>query len=100
MVSEPRQQDLAERAGPRAATAQAMVPPGVETLVGVARDVTFGPLVVFGAGGVVTDLLGDRISSDGTYGTRPRVRPCSLRCSRWRFALWEWINGLTHAALD
>jgi acyl-CoA synthetase (NDP forming)/GNAT superfamily N-acetyltransferase len=41
---------------------QPMIPAGVETLVGVVSDPTFGPLVVFGAGGVITDLVGDRIS--------------------------------------
>ncbi|MBL7488003.1 GNAT family N-acetyltransferase [Frankia sp. AgB1.9] len=34
--------------------------PGVETLVGVVQDPAFGPLVAFGLGGVLTDLLADR----------------------------------------
>jgi acyl-CoA synthetase (NDP forming) len=53
---------LRERFGDplRGVLVQPMVPAGVETLVGVVSDPTFGPLVVFGAGGVVTDLLGDR----------------------------------------
>ena len=38
---------------------QPMVPPGLEVLVGLSTDPLFGPLVVFGVGGVVTDLLGD-----------------------------------------
>jgi len=33
---------------------------GVETIVGVVQDPVFGPLVVFGLGGVTTDVLGDR----------------------------------------
>ena len=39
---------------------QAMADPGVETIVGVVQDPAFGPLVMFGLGGVATDLLGDR----------------------------------------
>ncbi|MBL7499463.1 GNAT family N-acetyltransferase [Frankia sp. CNm7] len=33
---------------------------GIETLVGVVQDPAFGPLVAFGLGGVLTDLLADR----------------------------------------
>ncbi|MFC5105601.1 GNAT family N-acetyltransferase [Kibdelosporangium philippinense] len=39
---------------------QLMVPPGRELLIGVTSDPTFGPLVVFGLGGVDTDMLNDR----------------------------------------
>ncbi len=38
---------------------QPMVRGGVEVLIGVAQEPVFGPLVVFGIGGVATDLLGD-----------------------------------------
>jgi acyl-CoA synthetase (NDP forming)/GNAT superfamily N-acetyltransferase len=38
---------------------QPMVPQGLEVIVGMSADVHFGPLVVFGLGGVATDLLGD-----------------------------------------
>ena len=38
---------------------QPMVRGGVEVLVGVAQEPVFGPLVVFGLGGVATDILGD-----------------------------------------
>jgi acetyl coenzyme A synthetase (ADP forming)-like protein len=38
---------------------QPMAPTGVETLVGVTRDPNFGPLVVFGMGGVEAELLRD-----------------------------------------
>ncbi|WP_222853533.1 bifunctional GNAT family N-acetyltransferase/acetate--CoA ligase family protein [Fodinicola acaciae] len=44
----------------RGVAVQAMAEPGVETLAGVVSDPVFGPLVVFGAGGVTTDLLADR----------------------------------------
>jgi acyl-CoA synthetase (NDP forming) len=42
------------------ATVQQMARPGVETIVGVVQDPLFGPLVMFGLGGVATELLGDR----------------------------------------
>ena len=37
-----------------------MVSGGVETIVGVVQEPVFGPVVVFGLGGVATDVLGDR----------------------------------------
>lgn len=39
---------------------QPMVPKGRELLVGINADEVFGPLVVFGLGGVDTDLIADR----------------------------------------
>ena len=43
----------------RSVLVQPMVTGGVETIVGVAQDPVFGPLVIFGLGGVATDVLGD-----------------------------------------
>ena len=37
-----------------------MAAPGVETIVGVVHHPLFGPLVMFGMGGIATELLGDR----------------------------------------
>ncbi len=42
------------------AVVQRMVEPGVETIVGVVHDASFGPLLMFGLGGVATELLADR----------------------------------------
>ncbi|HEY3478304.1 MAG TPA: GNAT family N-acetyltransferase [Streptomyces sp.] len=44
----------------RGVTVQPMAEPGRELLVGVRSDPVFGPLVVFGLGGVDTDLIADR----------------------------------------
>jgi acetyl coenzyme A synthetase (ADP forming)-like protein len=41
------------------AVLQPMTPPGVESIVGLAVDPDFGPVVMVGLGGVMTDLLGD-----------------------------------------
>ena len=43
----------------RGVTVQQMAEPGRELLVGVRSDPVFGPLVVFGLGGVDTDLIAD-----------------------------------------
>ena len=42
------------------AIVQKMSEPGVETIVGVTQDPSFGPLVLFGSGGVTAELLADR----------------------------------------
>jgi acyl-CoA synthetase (NDP forming) len=39
---------------------QAMQAPGTELIVGAVHDAQFGPLVMLGAGGVLTEVLGDR----------------------------------------
>jgi acetyl coenzyme A synthetase (ADP forming)-like protein len=38
---------------------QPMIPAGVELLAGVVQDPVFGPLVAFGPGGVLAELIGD-----------------------------------------
>ncbi len=43
------------------AIVQNMVAPGVETIVGVTHDPSFGPLVLFGLGGITAELLADRV---------------------------------------
>lgn len=53
---------LAERFGPRlcGAIIQPMITGGTEVIMGVVQEPVFGPLVVFGLGGVATDVLDDR----------------------------------------
>jgi acyl-CoA synthetase (NDP forming) len=53
---------LAGRFGARmsAALVQPMITGGTEVIIGVMQEPVFGPLVVFGLGGVATDVLGDR----------------------------------------
>jgi acetyltransferase len=38
---------------------QRMVPGGIETIVGVTQDPSFGPLMMFGAGGIYAELMKD-----------------------------------------
>src|SRR5262249_54969443 len=38
---------------------QAMVPGGVEVIAGVTRDPTFGPVILYGSGGTLVELLSD-----------------------------------------
>jgi len=53
---------LEERFGAGLATViiQPMIAGGTEVTVGVTQEPVFGPLIVFGLGGVATDVLGDR----------------------------------------
>jgi acyl-CoA synthetase (NDP forming)/GNAT superfamily N-acetyltransferase len=39
-----------------------MVAGGIETIVGVVQEPVFGPVVVFGLGGVATEVLGDHVA--------------------------------------
>jgi acyl-CoA synthetase (NDP forming)/GNAT superfamily N-acetyltransferase len=53
---------MAERLGSRmgGAVIQPMAASGVEAIVGAVSDPLFGPVVMVGLGGVLTDLIGDR----------------------------------------
>ena len=53
-------EDLARRLGPRALVA-ATAPDGVELSLGLVRDPHLGVLVVVGAGGVLVEVLADRV---------------------------------------
>lgn len=53
---------------------QAMAPKGVELIVGARFDPQFGPLIVVGAGGVLVELLKDRIISPAPLRPREALR--------------------------
>lgn len=52
--------DLAARLGPRVLISQT-APPGTELALGLVGDPGLGPLIVVGAGGVLVELLADRV---------------------------------------
>ncbi len=52
--------DLSARLGPRALVCET-IPAGPELALGIARDADLGPLIVVGAGGVLVELLADRV---------------------------------------
>ncbi|HEX2343381.1 MAG TPA: GNAT family N-acetyltransferase [Vicinamibacterales bacterium] len=52
---------------------QAMVPGGIEMLVGAVQDPIFGPLVVCGSGGVLVELVADRAFRIHPLGVRDAV---------------------------
>ncbi len=55
---------LLARFGPEAAVVvQPMAPAGVEVIAGLVQDASFGPVLLFGMGGVATELLGDHVLS-------------------------------------
>jgi acetyltransferase len=51
--------DFARRLGPGPVLVQAQARPGVELMLGAVRDPTFGPLVMFGLGGIWAEALHD-----------------------------------------
>jgi acyl-CoA synthetase (NDP forming) len=52
--------EMTETTGDPRVTVQPMAPNGVELVAGLNRDDLFGPVLMAGAGGVLTDLLADR----------------------------------------
>ncbi len=64
--------DISERLGPAAIVAR-QVGPGTELAVGMFTDPQFGPVVVVSAGGVLIELLRDRVALFPPFD-RPRAR--------------------------
>lgn len=88
---------LRQRFGPvlRGVVLQPMVPPGRDLLVGLRSDAVFGPLVVFGLGGVDTDIVDDRCA---------RLAPLTdieadLLMDGLRSSTLLWSSGLDRAAV-
>ncbi len=48
--------------GPRRVLVQPMLAGGVEVMIGVVQEPVFGPLLVFGSGGVTTEVHGDHVT--------------------------------------
>ncbi|GAA3114008.1 acyl-CoA synthetase (NDP forming)/GNAT superfamily N-acetyltransferase [Kribbella aluminosa] len=52
--------EITAAAGDPQVVVQAMAPSGTELVIGVVRDHLFGPMLMAGSGGILTDLLADR----------------------------------------
>jgi acyl-CoA synthetase (NDP forming) len=80
-------EDLATRLGPRVIVT-AMAPRGVEIALGIVRDEQFGPLVMVGAGGVLVELLNERV-----FVLPPVDHERALRMLT-RLQLWRLLQGI------
>ena len=89
-------QDLATRLGRRVLVCETILP-GPELSLGLARDHELGPLVVVGAGGVLVELLADRvIALPPVSALQARRMLGTLRVSR----LLAGLRGQPPADLD
>ena len=88
--------DLQARFGPRVLVCQTAAP-GTEILLGLAADPALGPLVVAGAGGVLAELLADRVVALPPVGHREAL--AMLRRLRV-FPLLAGARGAPPADLD
>jgi acyl-CoA synthetase (NDP forming) len=58
-----RARQAAPKADIRGVLVQPMARPGVEMILGISRDATFGPLITIGTGGIYTEILNDRATA-------------------------------------
>jgi acyl-CoA synthetase (NDP forming) len=92
--------DAAERIlalAPDGVVVQPMAAPGVETIVGGLHDDLFGPVVMFGFGGVLTDLWNDRSFALAPPGAAETIE---LIRTRRGFPLLDGYRGGPVADLD
>jgi acetate---CoA ligase (ADP-forming) len=88
--------EMTRRLGPRTAICQ-MAPPGVELTLGIARDPELGPLLVIGAGGVLVELLADRVVAlPPVSDAEAHELVAGLRAAR----LLAGIRGAAPASMD
>ena len=69
-----------------------MVPRGVELALGMIRDPQFGPVVTVGAGGVLVELLDDRVRALAPFG------PATARRLLDRLKLRPLLDGYPRGA--
>jgi acyl-CoA synthetase (NDP forming) len=81
---ERRQGEEGRGHGMRGALVQEMGGEGIDTLVGVSRDPSYGPMIAFGLGGVHVEVLGDVVF---------RLAPLTDRDAR------EMVHGIRGARL-
>ncbi|HTK30727.1 MAG TPA: acetate--CoA ligase family protein [Candidatus Saccharimonadaceae bacterium] len=74
---------IGKRAEMQGVTVQPMIKDGIESIIGVTRDPAFGPLIMFGLGGVQVELLKDVVF---------RIHPLTDRDAR------EMVHGLRASA--
>jgi hypothetical protein len=90
---------LVERFGARmsAALIQPMVIAGTEAIIGVAQEPEFGPLVIFGLGGVASDVLEASLTVHTMTAAAALIR--SIRAAP-AAARPPWDRGRRHGALQ
>jgi acyl-CoA synthetase (NDP forming) len=82
-----------------------MVTGGVETILGVHRDPAFGPVVTFGLGGVLVELLKDTVcaiapvSFDEARSMIARIKTAAL-LTGYRGSEVHDVEALAHAIVD
>jgi acetate---CoA ligase (ADP-forming) len=87
---------MSARLGPRALVCES-VPAGVELALGLARDPELGPLIVVGAGGVLVELLADRVVAlPPVSDPQARALVTELRVQR----LLAGVRGAAPASMD